>query len=57
MVLSSPLRPERSQEVENIVVEVATIILKSNEVTEMVNRLLPAADKVVKSGHSSKQVK
>lgn len=56
-VLPSPLRPERSQELENIVVEVATIILKSHEVEKMANRLLPTADKVVKPGHSSKQVK
>lgn len=55
--LPAPLRPERSQELENIVVEVATIILKSNEVADMASRLLPAADKVVKPGHSSKPVK
>jgi hypothetical protein len=56
-VLPSRPRPERSQELENIVVEVATIILKSNKVADMASRLLPAADKVVKPGHSSKQVK
>lgn len=49
------LRHEWSQELENIVVEVATIILKSNKVVEMAHRLLPAADTVVKPEHSSKQ--
>lgn len=47
-VLPSPLRPERSQELENIVVEVATIILKSNKVAETAKVVLPDTNKLTK---------
>jgi hypothetical protein len=53
----APLRLEPNQEVENIVVEVATIILKSNDVTKMANQLLPTVDTEEKPEHSLPPIK